>query len=855
MRALAIVVILLVLPFLVFAWMAPFLDALTISHDYVVYAIGNQLELQLAIASGEWPLFVPGFAAGAPAPALMLGQLYHPISHLAAALPGYWNGLALEWNSALRLISLGLTHLALFAFLRRLAITPAIAFGISAVTVYNLRMLDLFRYGASLEGYTATLLLCTALAWHFAEPTRRLGPVAIALSTALLLVSGHPQITYYGLLSAAIIWGLTPSLVRAVAPGMGSGPWRYRLTSAGAVLTGIVLAAIFWLPLYDEFISETAGRFEQTYQWSTNLQMNWLDLARALALPLAADVHGAFAGSLLAVVALLSPVLGGRTTPPVIWGLFAAVLGVLLFSLGDQTPIHRFFWELLPGQSSMRIPGRATQLLPVLFFWILAWRFRPHQPSARFFGRDLHGSVPAVFISGITVVLFALLLWREKAAPFAPMSIREIPDIMPMILLVCGIVMAISLATRYLRKATAAVSEPVFLIALLVQITIAMGYGTWVGPKPDIPTLSDLQAIKERSLDYPGAFGYGMYSAAAMEQLERTFLQPEFARLYARVEDVASKEAAWNRIAERRDPETALIEGAGLAFNSEGSLPFSGRVSLVHAGFNRNVFETFSNRPSAFVISFGHTPRWRAAVDGNPVSTYRANGYETAIMLPEGQHTVEVSYSSPATRTGAWSSTVGLVALALWLLLNPGPGRTRVMSFAAFSVLLMVIAALVVPAPGEGKGLGTRFEWHYPGPSRLEDQAFGRPTRSSEVLLPENVHRVHSSQAVDGSAGTAFVSAPATDPWWEVELKGDLPVERIVLLRLTEAEFAKDFRVILSGAQGEERVIAAQASGRRAEIRVSPPMSAHSLRILAPGHTTLALSSVQVFGENIGGRR
>ncbi len=117
--------------------------------------------------------------------------------------------------------SLGGTHLILFLFLRRLRLGTLMAFVISFITVYNLRMLDMFRYGASLESYVAYLLLCVAVAWHYVTPTKRLGPTCIALSTWLLVVGGHPQMMYIGLLGAAIVTVVVPFYLALLLPAGG----------------------------------------------------------------------------------------------------------------------------------------------------------------------------------------------------------------------------------------------------------------------------------------------------------------------------------------------------------------------------------------------------------------------------------------------------------------------------------------------------------------------------------------------------------------------------------------------------------------------------------------------------------
>ena len=90
--------IVLLLPFLMFFWILPFISDITVGNDYPRFSIHEQIELMFSIKTGSFPLYIPGYAGGQSASALTLGQLFHPISHLTSLLPGYWSGNALEWN-------------------------------------------------------------------------------------------------------------------------------------------------------------------------------------------------------------------------------------------------------------------------------------------------------------------------------------------------------------------------------------------------------------------------------------------------------------------------------------------------------------------------------------------------------------------------------------------------------------------------------------------------------------------------------------------------------------------------------------------------------------------------------------
>ena len=85
------------LPLVLMRWALPFVGTTRIGNDYPRYPLQWQQELLYSLHGGTWPLFVPGFAGGQGAAALTLGQIHHPIAHLASLMPGYWDGYALDW--------------------------------------------------------------------------------------------------------------------------------------------------------------------------------------------------------------------------------------------------------------------------------------------------------------------------------------------------------------------------------------------------------------------------------------------------------------------------------------------------------------------------------------------------------------------------------------------------------------------------------------------------------------------------------------------------------------------------------------------------------------------------------------
>ncbi|HDZ62709.1 MAG TPA: hypothetical protein ENH40_06155, partial [Nitrospirae bacterium] len=128
---LSIYLLIFTLPFLVLYWFVPFLSNLSIGNDYQSYGIRNQMELLFSIKTGSFPLYSPGYALGQSSIALTWSQIFHPIAYLASIMPGYWSGKALHWHTFFKMLSLGITQLVLFIFLRRLKLNMVFSFLLS----------------------------------------------------------------------------------------------------------------------------------------------------------------------------------------------------------------------------------------------------------------------------------------------------------------------------------------------------------------------------------------------------------------------------------------------------------------------------------------------------------------------------------------------------------------------------------------------------------------------------------------------------------------------------------------------------------------------------------------------------
>ena len=696
-----------VLPFAVFYWLIPFCGDRTIGNDYPTYSIENQMESQYSLAHGSFPLYAPGFAGGRSAAALTLGQTYHPLSHLAAHSPGYWKGAALEWNTFWRLLSLGLTHLLLFNLLRKLDLRADAAFIISFLTVYNQRMLDLFRYGASLESYTGFLLLCAAMAYYYVAPRRLAGPLSVIGAAYLLIGGGHPQMAYLGFIGAALICLAIPPVVTAIKTDITLS-WRKALgfyATTGIWLgIGALLASAYTLPFFFEFLQDAPGRAGRTYEWSLEYSDRLAGELNSFFNPLRSDVHGAFGSSSLMLAAVLAPLaaIAGRQGCKIIVALVLALAAIILCSAGGDTPIHYFFWKYVPLANSFRVPGRITMLLPPIFMFILAWFFRSADDETSSRKRPIAPWHVSLLATAIFVAGYVLLAGAESTG-YVPSKIQPRPGWVDTFVFWSGLGSLVLATIRLSPYPVRAAAGGLLVLTVVVQGMVQLRYGTWIAQKQPTPSLEQMDEAKRSNLAYaPGYPGYGMESGTVIKRDAEVAPWAAFYRkeINTPPNSATSDPITVPRPGERGTPPTVFDDTSK-----------HDRVATAYTAFNRVVFYVDAHQPGFLVWSVPYSPQWKTSVDSHETAVRRTDRNELALWLASGKHKVEFRFHSPSAVAGMLISCVTAILTGLYFAWRGPPGWVRGTA---------LIAVVLIPAGGfalwrhslyQGDNLGTKYVW------------------------------------------------------------------------------------------------------------------------------------------------
>lgn len=813
-KTLFVIILIIILPFILFYWMAPFVSDLTIGGDYLAYSMTSQNELLFALKTKTFPLYLPRFAGGNASSVATLGQLFHPLPHIASLMSGYWDGLAIDWNNFLKLLSLGFTQLVLFAFLRQIKLNEIFSFLLSFITVYNLRSLYTYQYGAALEAYTGYLILCAAIGWYFIKHTKLIGPLIIIGATYLLVCSGHPEEMYYGLLAAGLFTLISPFflsiffLEKQVNLKIVIKFW---LEVGLYLCLGIILSSVYIIPFYLEFIKLNVSRVGKDYVWSNTNLDTFIGTLNNFFLPLHSMPHTAFGGSSLILIPMLLPILRiFKKFPRSIWVLWGILLFIFLHMQGNRTPLHRLVWEYLPFASSIRVPGRISIIMPFFLMMLMAWmvRFDSTIRSQRFFAKPL---TIVASISGFLLISYYAVQFLGVYIFKSPLFIRyfnpyyydrNFLHISPyltflrveLFLTILGISSIIILIFHDLThdKKIAKILGIILVILVFSQVGITLRYRSvnWTKQNNHHFTFEIVKAQKREKLDHRYYQGSGWHSSIVIKQLNHSFMEPFLGKIFTIVTPVKSQDEMYQKMWEDRLPHQVFIEGFDMGkaeeITSVAQEMKEGRVELIYSSYNRLIFKVYSQSSAVFGLSYPYTGNWRAWMNGEKVKVYRANGAAHAVEIPAGESIVEFRYWSDAYFWGIMISCMTFALIGVFV----GFSRFRGLKRAIIVIMVIVIGAgtfmLWYRSLYNGENLETMYTWTYTPPSKSPNLAYGKRTWTNvpDVHMNET-HReleLYRGKIVDGdkTLGNGFITCYYNSPAWFVDLFREERIRRMV---------------------------------------------------------------------------
>jgi hypothetical protein len=275
-------------------------------------------------------------------------------------------------------------------------------------------------------GHQAIVLTASFLPWVLLA-IRRLfeGPsvprtALLALAVALMILAGHPQVAYYGLLLACAYslfeGGLRASLLRFLP----------------ALLLGIGVAFVQLLPTYD--LASESNRAELGYEYSTSFPFSPYFLSAVLAprgqVPLPGQDPAAPLHVYVGIGTLLLAFLGVFLSKNRARLFFAAsAIAALLLSFGKDSPLYDFLYAALPGLGSFRVPYRLLGLWGLGLSVAAGLGMEAMVSASRRDRLRLRGVAQGAFVALMALWLWAALIHTRvlsKASALEPRDVERV---------------------------------------------------------------------------------------------------------------------------------------------------------------------------------------------------------------------------------------------------------------------------------------------------------------------------------------------------------------------------------------------------------------------------------------------
>ena len=678
------------------------------SGDFRSYYLPNAEFAARRLASGQLPLWNPQQGLGAPFLATLQAGVFYPPNALHALLP-----------SPAAFVVLAAAHLALAVVLAGLL---AGAFGAGALGSAVAGV----AYGASLQvvvGIWSPPVLYT-VAWApgvllavdrvIAGPSVARG-VALAGVVALSLLAGWAYAFAIVALGAALYAG--GLLAAGALRGRGS-PLRALAVLALGGLAGVALAAPQLLPTA-ELLSRSVRALGSLVEGQAVFVDRPHDPAlfwRALS---ARGLNDAVPGILTLPLALLALLLPGAGRARV-----AALLGVgllgLMVSFPNHLPVYGWLREL-PVLADFRFPYRYRLLTGLALAVAAGVGTTRLQGSLARFPRGAQALGVALVLACLATIAlpsfrsvsrFARAVDREPAlvADLRESGVAWSDDrtgriywtgLGPKLHGLAGTYtvhdmepMTVAQTARILTFFET--GRPRTLLSLPHDITgeaiagdyaASPFYGHLSLPRgPERAAILDLLSVETIvTADPPDWLDtrYERVSSANAELavFENSHALPRAYRVPRAVPEPAGAQAALRRLlAPRFDPRVHVMLAApppALVWRPGEARPVpGGSVAIEAYEPERVVLTTRGSEPGVVVLTDAWFPGWEATLDGSPVRVRRANFALRGVVVPAGEHRIEMRYRPQPLRAGfgvAALAAVGCVA-ALFLARRMGPG-------------------------------------------------------------------------------------------------------------------------------------------------------------------------------------
>jgi len=311
------------------------------------------------------PLWNPHIFGGIPFVGGMHGDVFYPTAWLRWFLP---TGTAMNIGFALHIVLAGVAMYALLRAFRlgwAAAVTGGVAYELTGLVA---SMVSPGHDGKLFVSALAPLLFLALLRGVRHRSMAGYGAAALVIG---LCLHGHPQMSYY-LLVAAAIWALYLVFWDDAGP---NGAERYRAIAfgLGAVALGLAIYAIQAMPFaaYIPYSPRAEGGPSSGWEYATGFGFPPSEVFSTF-YPEINGILDRYTGSnglkhhtehLGLVVMLLALCgLGGRERRKERLVLGAIALLFLLVAFGGHTPFYRLWYEVMPRMKQVRAAGMAFYL-------------------------------------------------------------------------------------------------------------------------------------------------------------------------------------------------------------------------------------------------------------------------------------------------------------------------------------------------------------------------------------------------------------------------------------------------------------------------------------------------------------
>lgn len=354
--------------------------SLRIGNDFGMLYYNYKVFLLDYLSNFRIPLWSPSEGAGFPFYSNPFTQTFYPLNIPLALIYKINGGYSYSDHQIFSVLGLSIFATGLLAWLRLLKVNFGCAVFTAAIISVSFKITEILRFPNAVHTAAWIPFVLFGITLALDCNKKFISSLIIFVSLILMFTAGYPYYIYYSAFLFLPYFLLTAFLInkKICFAGINFDLKKFFFTVGLSFISAIAICFPYLIKVKD-LMEQTSLRKGDDFSYSTFIKFNFIDTIGSLIFPPASQFEGWYYFGMIAlmlIIFMLVFVIFNFSKYKNLFLLSAIILVWYLIisyiTYGEDSYLFKFFWNYLPGFSSLRAWGRMNIVLLPAFAYLIA---------------------------------------------------------------------------------------------------------------------------------------------------------------------------------------------------------------------------------------------------------------------------------------------------------------------------------------------------------------------------------------------------------------------------------------------------------------------------------------------------